>query len=185
MKDEDFSLEEIEYEAPVNLHHSSLIQNFLTITEENEEELEQLKRDDDDEQQQQQHTDELLSEVYCDAPSPLLFDDDDDDDDDDEDDEIKQFDDDVDSEDSSMMNHLLFNHSEHRSEYVERLSTIYESPSPQLHTDEHADDDEKLIVYDVADVEEAKEVNRTLSHCFVTVRLSSSYRPLVSTRNQR
>ena len=177
-------MEEIEYEAPVNLHHSSLIQNFLTITEENEEELEQLKRDDDDEQQQQQHTDELLSEVYCDAPSPLLFDDDDDDDDD-EDDEIKQFDDDVDSEDSSMMNHLLFNHSEHRSEYVERLSTIYESPSPQLHTDEHADDDEKLIVYDVADVQEAKEVNRTLSQCFVTVRISSSYRPLVSTRNQR
>jgi hypothetical protein len=40
-----------------------------------------------------------------------------------------------------------------------RLSTIYESPSPQPRTEEEDDDDayDKLIVYDVANIE---KVNR-------------------------
>jgi len=48
--------------------------------------------------------------------------------------------------------------------YDERLSTIYESPSPQPRTEDEEDiyDDayDKLIVYDIANVKSNEKVNR-------------------------
>jgi hypothetical protein len=54
-------------------------------------------------------------------------------------------------------------------DYDERLSTIYESPSPQPRTEEEEDDEEeeiyddaydKLIVYDIANLKSIEKVNR-------------------------
>jgi len=52
-------------------------------------------------------------------------------------------------------------------DYDERLSTIYESPSPQPRTEEEEEEEEiyddaydKLIVYDIANLNSIEKVNR-------------------------
>jgi hypothetical protein len=105
----------------------------LTITEENEEELEQLRRDDDEEQQQQQN---LLLKIDENS-IPIIT-----------------LNNDIDiieneNELSDMTKH---------ENYIERLSTIYESSTPQSDIDENTYD--KLIVYDIANIDISTKVNK-------------------------
>ncbi len=117
----------------------------MTITEENEEELEQLRRDDDHEEQQQQQQQNLLLEINK-KPAPIII--------------LHNDDDQIDiienenENNFSDMNNLSFIN-------IERLSTIYESPSPQPEIDESTYD--KLIVYDIAEVDIPTKVNKILS----------------------
>jgi len=113
-----------------------LINSCLTITEENEEELEQLKRDDE-ELKQQNH---LLKINDGSIPTITLYDNDDRAD-------LLENDDNSSDKQRGIMN----------QNYDERLSTIYESPSPQPRTEGDEEDNEiyddtydKLIVYDIA-----------------------------------
>ncbi len=130
--DDDFSDDEINYESSVNLLHSSLINNCLTITEENEEELEQLKRDDDEEQQQQNF---LLKIDENSIPIITL-----------------NNDDIIENE-----NELLDMNKQENN--IERLSTIYESsPTLQPEIDENTYD--KLIIYDIANIDMPIKVNK-------------------------
>ena len=52
------------YQPAVNTIHPSLINGCLTITEENEEELEQLRRDDDEEEQKRNHLLKINDDRY-------------------------------------------------------------------------------------------------------------------------
>jgi hypothetical protein len=113
-----------------------LINSCLTITEENEEELEQLKLDDE-ELKKQNH---LLKINDGSIPTITLYDNDDRAD-------LLENDDNSSDKQRGIMN----------QNYDERLSTIYESPSPQPRTEGDEEDNEiyddtydKLIVYDIA-----------------------------------
>ena len=108
--------------------HSSLINSCLTITEENEEELEQLRRDDDDDDDevQQQNENSIPIIIVNDVDN----------------DQTDTFENDNEIESQDMNKH---------EDTIERLSTIYESPSPQLDMEDINDDTyDKLIVYDIA-----------------------------------
>lgn len=129
----------------MNRIHSSLINSCLTITEENEEELEQLKLEDNNNQDEQIKQNHLLKINDGSFPTITLYDNDDRAD-------ILEND-----EQKIMMN----------QDYDERLSTIYESPSPQPRTEEeeveieediYDDAYDKLIVYDVANVKSIEKV---------------------------
>ncbi len=113
-----------------------MINSCLTITEENEEELEQLKLDDE-ELKKQNH---LLKINDGSIPTITLYDNDDRAD-------LLENDDNSSDKQRGIMN----------QNYDERLSTIYESPSPQPRTEGDEEDNEiyddtydKLIVYDIA-----------------------------------
>jgi hypothetical protein len=113
-----------------------LINSCLTITEENEEELEQLKLDDE-ELKKENH---LLKINDGSIPTITLYDNDDRAD-------LLENDDNSSDKQRGIMN----------QNYDERLSTIYESPSPQPRTEGDEEDNEiyddtydKLIVYDIA-----------------------------------
>lgn len=143
-----------------NKIHSSLINGCLTITEENEEELEQLRLDDENNQNEQIKQNHLLKINDGSLPTITLYDNDDRAD-------ILEND-----QQKPTMN----------QDYEERLSTIYESPSPPPRTEddneeekqkqkkqeEDDDDDEeiyddaydKLIIYDVANTKSIEKVNR-------------------------
>ena len=117
----------------------------MTITEENEEELEQLKRDDDEEEEELKKQNHLLKINDGTIPTVILYDNDDRADILENDEQINS----IDLEKKIM-----------EQDYDERLSTIYESPSPQPR-DEEEDDDEaydKLIIYDIANVKPVKKV---------------------------
>ncbi len=113
-----------------------MINSCLTITEENEEELEQLKLDDE-ELKKENH---LLKINDGSIPTITLYDNDDRAD-------LLENDDNSSDKQRGIMN----------QNYDERLSTIYESPSPQPRTEGDEEDNEiyddtydKLIVYDIA-----------------------------------
>jgi hypothetical protein len=151
-KDDDYSPDEIPYDPSINSIHSTLINSCLTITEENEEELEQLKRDDDEEEQKKQN--HLLKINDGSIPTVTLHDNDDRAD-------ILENDDQINKCDLNTINMNNYQDNE------ERLSTIYESPSPQPRIEEEEEDiyDEaydKLIVYDKS-VEKGKNINSKLS----------------------
>ena len=103
----------------------------MTITEENEEELEQLKREDDEQQQQQQENHQNLTSTI----------------ESDNNDNIEETDI-IENENLSDMN--IDKHDDN----LQRLSTIYETPSPQPEIEEDNDKNssEKLIVYDIANI---------------------------------
>ncbi len=119
-----------------------MIKNCLTITEENDEELEQLKRDDDDEEFKKQN---YLFKINDELNSKIILHDNDD------------RADLLENENSIDKQRTIMNQN-----YDERLSTIYESPSPQPRTedDEIYDDAyDKLVVYDVANNNSIEKVN--------------------------
>ncbi|UJR07811.1 hypothetical protein I4U23_012094 [Adineta vaga] len=133
--EDDYSFEEINTEpSSMNLLHSSLINNCLTITEENEDEF-----DDDDEEIH-------LIKMNTNPKSTIILLDDDND--------TILYENDEQIEDGNNLS-LMMNINK-REDSIERLSTIYESPSPQpeieedILNDDIDDDDEKLIVYDLA-----------------------------------
>jgi len=107
----------------------------LTITEENEEELEQLRRDDDEEQQQQQQQQNFLLKIDENS-IPIIT-----------------LNNDIDIIENE--NELL-DMNKHENN-IERLSTIYESSTPQSDIDENTYD--KLIVYDIANIDTSTKVN--------------------------
>ncbi|CAF1066722.1 unnamed protein product [Adineta ricciae] len=124
--EEDFSSDEINYEpsSPYYLH-SSLIPNCLTITEENEDEMDQ---------------DEEIQLIQTIPRSNIILLDDDND--------TILYENDQQIEEKTDLPLLNMNK---REDSIERLSTIYESPSPQPDVDEETEDEnEKLIVYDMA-----------------------------------
>jgi len=129
--------------APPSFIQTNLINSCLTITEENEEELEQLRLDEFEQEEQQKksnHYEKLHDHRYSTHP---LHDDDDRADLLENDEEIS----------SPMTTNRSLIHFEENS--LERLSTIYESPSPPPASlpisNEHNDDDDKLIVYDIVE----------------------------------
>lgn len=134
-----------EHRVTGNFLSSSMINPCLTITEENEEELEQLRRDDHEEEElkKQNH----FSKINDGSIPKITLHDNDDRADLLENDQEKK---------STMIN----------EEYDERLSTIYEAPSPQLRTDDeeiYDDTYDKLIVYDIANVKPIEQV-RSFDH---------------------
>jgi hypothetical protein len=132
-----------------------LIKGCLTITEENEEELEQLERDDE-EFKKQNH---ILPINDGSIPKISLHDSDD-------------RADLLENEDSTEKQRGTMNPT-----YDERLSTIYESPSPQPRTDGDEDNEiyddayDKLIVYDVADNKPIEKVND--NNLKISIRINS------------
>lgn len=196
--DQPTSFDDIAYEPVVNIVHSC-----LPITEENEEELEQLRRDAADEEeaeQEEQARNHLLKINDGSIPTVTLHDDDDRAD-------ILENDDDQIVESEAQI--LIMNTSSNfdpNQDIEKRLSTIYESPSPQPRTEEDDDDDneeevddnivvvdediydeayDRLIVYDIANVEKVSRTKRKMlieqTKTF-TRRTSSSSRRL-SVRN--
>ncbi|CAF1598921.1 unnamed protein product [Rotaria magnacalcarata] len=146
--DDDFSLEENNYEPSVSLINSSINNNCLTITEENEEELEQLQRDDDEEQRQRQ---KLLLEISENSIPIITLENDNDDQTD-----TYENDNQMNKREIHDMNNLLSINIDHCENSTERLSTIYETPSPQPEIEEEEIDnntDDKLVVYDIANVD--------------------------------
>jgi hypothetical protein len=174
--------------------HSNLINSCLTITEENEEELEQLRRDDDEEaEQERRKRNQLLKMNDGSAPTVLLHDEDDRAD-------LLENDDQVDSAEKEQTvlanaNHSSLVHCEQDDN--ERLSTIYESPSSHPRTEEEEEEEEdfgdeeeeeeeeitddpcdKLIVYDIATVQPIRKVGTSISeicisdHLFFSLSLS-------------
>lgn len=104
-----------------------MIPNCLTITEENEDELEQ---------------DEEIQLIQTNPRSNIILLDDDND--------TILYENDQQIEEKTNLPLLNMNK---REDSIERLSTIYESPSPQPDVDEDMEDEnEKLIVYDIAKV---------------------------------
>ncbi|CAF2187449.1 unnamed protein product [Rotaria magnacalcarata] len=148
--DDDCVSDDIAYEPPVHIIHSSLINSWLTITEENEEELEQLRLDDEEENQKKQH--HLLKINDGSIPTVALHD---------NDDRADILENDAESPIIAMDN---TNSVEKIQDDHERLSTIYESLTPQPRTDDESEEDDtyddaydKLIVYDIANVESMKK----------------------------
>ncbi len=137
----------------------------MTITEENEEELEQLRRDDDEEQQQQQNI--LLEINKTSTPTFVLLDDYH---------RTVLFENDNQIESDNMNNLLLLNTDNYEDNF-ERLSTIYESPSPQAEIEEVIDDDnyDKLIVYDMANTDISTKVNIEFIYIYRILLFSFSY----------
>ncbi len=145
-----------------NIIHSSLINSCLTITEENEEELEQLNCDDDEEEQQKKQN-HLLKINDGTIPTVTLHD---------NDDRADIL------ENDQQINNIQSQRIIMNQDYDERLSTIYESPSPLPRTEEDIDDEDKeeeidddsydkLIVYDVANVKSLEKVNRYYLEIFI------------------
>ena len=152
--------------------HSNLINSCLTITEENEEELEQLRRDDDEEEAEQQRRkqNQLLRMNDGSASTVMLHDEDDRAD-------LLENDDQVDACEKEQTiianaNHSSLIHCEQDDN--ERLSTIYESPSSHPRTEEEDEDEveeeeitddpcDKLIVYDIATVQPIRKVGTLIS----------------------
>ncbi|CAF3096245.1 unnamed protein product [Rotaria sp. Silwood2] len=151
--DDDFLPEETNYEPSISLIHSSLNNNCLTITEENEEELEQLKRDDDEERQQQQQQQQQKENVFVDinenSASIITLRNDNNQTD------TYENDNQTNENETYDMNNLSLMYMDKRENNVERLSTIYEAPSPQPEIEDEInnDTDDKLIVYDIAKVD--------------------------------
>ncbi|CAM4869363.1 unnamed protein product [Rotaria socialis] len=152
--EDDFSLEENNYEPSVSLIHSSINNNCLTITEENEEELEQLQRDDDEEKQQRQ---QLLLEISENSIPIITLENDNDDQTD-----TYENDNQMNKREIHDMSNLLSINIDHCENSTERLSTIYETPSPQPEIEEEEEEeeeeidnntDDKLVVYDIANVD--------------------------------
>lgn len=142
--------------APPSFIQTNLINSCLTITEENEEELEQLRLDECQQVEQQKksnHYEKLHDHRHSTHP---LHDDDDRGDLLENDEEVS----------SPMTSNRSLIHFEENS--LERLSTIYESPSPPPPaslpiSNEHNDDDDKLIVYDIVeDPSIRKPMNKTV-----------------------
>jgi hypothetical protein len=124
--------------------HSSLINNCLTITEENEEELEQLRRDDDEQEQQQKQN--LLFKLNEDSIPTITLNDDN---------QTDIFEND--NQTNEDMNNLSLMNTDTFEDNIERLSTIFESPSLQLDIEDNITND-KLIVYDIATVDTLTKV---------------------------
>jgi hypothetical protein len=124
--------------------HSSLINNCLTITEENEEELEQLRRDDDEQEQQQKQN--LLFKLNEDSIPTITLNDDN---------QTDIFEND--NQTNEDMNNLSLMNTDTFEDNIERLSTIFESPSLQLDIEDNINND-KLIVYDIATVDTLTKV---------------------------
>ncbi|CAF1355104.1 unnamed protein product [Adineta steineri] len=142
--EDDYSSETIDYEPIDNFISSPLINSCLTITEENEEELEQLRRDDDDEKQQQQQENLCLEINKSLTPIIILVDN--------NNDETILFENDNQIENIDDLSLITM---DQREDSLDRLSTIYESPSPQPDTEEDLVNDDiydKLVVYDIATV---------------------------------
>ncbi|CAF1669537.1 unnamed protein product, partial [Adineta ricciae] len=144
--DDDYSFEETSYEPIVNIVHSC-----LPITEENEEELEQLRRDDDEEEQKNRN--HLLKINDGSIPTITLHDNDD------RADILENDDDQINDSEADVIIMNTPNNFDSNQDIEKRLSTIYESPSPQPRTEEDGDEDiydeayDKLIVYDIAHIE--------------------------------
>ncbi|CAF3506603.1 unnamed protein product [Rotaria sp. Silwood1] len=147
--DDDYLPEETNYEPSISLIHSSLISNCLTITEENEEELEQLTRDDDEEQQQQQQQENLIEEINENSISITTLHNDNNQTD------TYENDNQINKNETQDMNNRSVIFLDKRENNVERLSTIYEAPSPQPEIEDELnnDTDDKLIVYDIAKID--------------------------------
>ncbi|CAF1043007.1 unnamed protein product [Rotaria sp. Silwood1] len=145
--DDDYLPEETNYEPSISLIHSSLISNCLTITEENEEELEQLTRDDDEEQQQQQEN--LIEEINENSISITTLHNDNNQTD------TYENDNQINKNETQDMNNRSVIFLDKRENNIERLSTIYEAPSPQPEIEDELnnDTDDKLIVYDIAKID--------------------------------
>jgi hypothetical protein len=75
-----------------------------------------------------------------------------------------------------MNNQLLLNTDNYEDNF-ERLSTIYESPSPQAEIEEVIDDDnyDKLIVYDMANTDISTKVNIEFIYIYRILLVSFSY----------
>ena len=158
LKDDDYAPDDILYEpSSLNIIHTPLINSCLTITEENEEELEQLKRDDDEELKKQNH---LLKINDGTIPTITLHD---------NDDRADIL------ENDNQINKIDLQRINMNQDYDERLSTIYESPSPQPRTEEDYDNEDeiyddtydKLIVYDIAKIKSIEKVNRFYRKIFI------------------
>ncbi|CAF2839410.1 unnamed protein product [Rotaria sp. Silwood2] len=172
----------ISYESPINIIHSSLINCCVTITEENEEELEQLRRDDEEENQRKQH--HLLKINDGSIPTVTLHD---------NDDRADILENENESEIKIMNNTESFEKVQDDNEH---LSTIYESLSPQFQTEEEDDDDEeeedeiyddaydKLIVYDIANVESIEKSSTTHPKIEPIMSPSSSYHSSILDRTR-
>ena len=154
---EDDAPDDLSYDRRVT-GNLSMINPCLTITEENEEELEQLRRDDHEEELKKQNHFSKINDGSI--PKITLHDNDDRADLLENDKTIEQK--------STMIN----------EDNDERLSTIYEAPSPQLRTeDEEIYDDtyDKLIVYDIANVKPIEQVKTYRSPKLDRTRLRSCF----------
>lgn len=146
-KDDDYLPDEISYEPLTHVIHSSLINTCVTITEENEEELEQLRLDDEKERHKKYN--HLLKMNDGSIPTAILHDNDD------RADILEN------ENDTPLIN---TNDVENVRNDNERLSTIYESASPPLPSEEEEEEDiyddayDKLIVYDIVNEESMETV---------------------------
>ncbi|CAF0996293.1 unnamed protein product [Rotaria sordida] len=179
--DEDYLSDSTPYEPPINnIIQSSLINCCVTITEENEEELEQLRRDDEEEKQRKQH--HLLKINDGSKPTVTLHD---------NDDRADILENENESE-IIIMNNI--NNFEKLQDDNEHLSTIYESLGTQLRTDEEDNGEEeeeiyddaydKLIVYDIANVESIEKSLNIHPKLESIMSPSSSYRSPILDRNR-
>ena len=132
----------------------NIVHSCLPITEENEEELEQLRRDDDEEEQKIRN--HLLKINDGSIPTITLHDNDD------RADILENDDDQINDSEADVIIMNTPNNFDSNQDIEKRLSTIYESPSPQPRTEEDGDEDiydeayDKLIVYDIAHIEKVR-----------------------------
>lgn len=166
-EEDDYAADDVSYERLVNepFIPSSMINGCLTITEENEEELEQLQRDDQEEKEELKKNNHLLKINDGSISKVILHD---------NDDRADLLENDQQRNNSLIRQRMMIN-----EDCDERLSTIYEAPSPQLRTeDEDIYDDtyDKLIVYDIANVKPIENVNsnNVQNHSLKTESLSPS-----------
>ena len=155
-EDDDYAAGDVSYERFVSepfIPSSSMINACLTITEENEEELEELQRDDQQQARKEEAEDELKNNNHLskinDGSIPKVT--------------LHDNDDRADLlENDQQRNSLARQLTMINEDYDERLSTIYEAPSPQLRTEEediYDDAYDKLVVYDIANVKPIEKVN--------------------------
>ena len=146
-EEDDYVADDVSYE-PFIPSSSSMINACLTITEENEEELEELQRDDQKEEEEELKKNNQLAKIN-DGSIPRVT--------------LHDNDDRADLlENDQQRNSLARQRPMSNEDYDERLSTIYEAPSPQPRTeDEDIYDDtyDKLVVYDIANVKPIDKVN--------------------------
>lgn len=136
----------------------------MTITEENEEELEQLRLDDEAEKQTKK-LHHLLKINDGSMPTVILHD---------NDDRADILENENEPQETTINN---IENSETIQDENEHLSTIYESlnPHPQTNNEGEEEQDEdvyddaydKLIVYDIANIEVGLQVNNCRLHYFV------------------
>lgn len=170
--------------STVHIIHTNLLNSCLTITEENEEELEQLRRDDDEQRKREEEEEQCRMHHYMkihDEYEPTIT--------------LHDSDDraDILENEDELGNRIMANLSTislEKDSYTdnERLSTIYESPIGSPYVDEREQDQEeediyddaydKLIVYDIVEATTPEKVHPIKIQDEIFVRNNNEQKPI-------